>query len=294
MPPKRKATVAPEAPAPKRSLRRRDTDAQTERVLAEHFPQLSRVEQYEVKRDGVCLFDRLKTLKKEKKLVNGRLSATVRKSLQRQYAPHTSLMNVLVIDDPAEPVHQPLRVALQRMVSLNPASRTNAAILDWLGEERDANQKEIVGIFRALDELLPTQPASHNVFIKVAEYLSRKGYIGVYGKEISVMVPWFDAALASQYASCKKDRTEGSFLRTFQQPVSILPVSVHLNRLTVGGLTAPQRQESLTHCMGSQLGLKMFGGEAAKTNTQKFSMEVDAAVQKLLTLSKLTATTSRA
>ena len=160
-----------------------------------------------------------------------------------------------------------LRVALQRMVSLNPASRTNGAILDWLQEEWDANQKKIVGVFRALDELIPTQPSSQHVFLKVAEYLVRKGYQTVYGKEIAVMVPWFDSALASQYVCCKRDRAEGVFLVAFQLAVSILPAAPHLNRLMTPNITSQQRQESLSRAMDSQLGLKMFGGEAAKTKT---------------------------
>ena len=171
-----------------------------------------------------------------------------------------------------------LRVALQRLVSLSPASRTNIALLDWLREEHDANQKEIVGIFRALDELVPTQPSARMVFIKVAEYVQRKGYHMVHAKEVEVMASWFNAALASQYTTSKRDRAELDFMNLFQRAILFLPCAAHLRRLAAGGLSKRQREESLAKVMQWQLGLKVYGAEASRTATASFTDEVNKAV----------------
>jgi hypothetical protein len=148
--------------------------------------------------DGLLLRDRITRDRQNAKAVGekNRLGASYWRGLVQLYSAGVEGVQSLRVKDQSMPVQDALIQGLEAAVRSNPATRTAEPLVVFLQHCQPLNQKEIVGLFKALGTgNFMGRSNSDIVMVEVMKYLCKSGQVETFSKEVSTMRPLFDDAL---------------------------------------------------------------------------------------------------
>ena len=256
----------------------------TQQVLREHFGHLSSQDINKPRGDGTpCLRDRLVSLKREKRLSQGRLSASMRQRLKAEYGTMAGPATQLQVKDRSLPVSPGLEQGLKDAHSSNPARRSFAGLEAWMLGGQPLNQRELVGLLKGIGSLSPAQPRSRRHILKVIEYLMAIGAMTEHGEELSKVTAIFDGCLAATFTAQKGHfKNWEAWVTAFQNHVTILPGGANIIALA----NTPESQRTSTNILGvvegSLLGKKLLEKQSAAMQLMEWSKKLDADLVTLL------------
>eukprot|EP00971_Amphidinium_carterae_P127266 2521896-Amphidinium_carterae.2 len=270
--------AAASTPVP-RKLQRRDTDAQVSRIIEENFAMLSATEVDSNKVDGKTLREAITQLKRDKKLVQGRLSQSCRERLQRQFSAEGSIQDRLVVKDKTQNISEQVRMAVENAKHKNPAKRTRATMEGVFSADLVLNQRELVGCLRTIVNPKLQYPSERRHVVKFMEYLGRNGVHMNFGVEVGLFEDVFDKALAGSWAELRKQGlSEVLFVDRFKNAFKVLSLHDDFVVLRKKNVEASDLKKTLARVMRFAVGKKMFGSSSLTISHDEFTESVDRAV----------------
>ena len=145
---------------------------------------------------------------------NSRLGASYWRNLVQLYSAGVEGVQTLKAEDPSQAVQDALIQGLEAACRPNPATRTMEPLVAFLQHTQPLNQKELIGLFKALDAGSSMGKANSDlVMVEVIKYLVRAKQVETFHKEISAMKASFDEALTRHSSSSAPAHASTSSLR---------------------------------------------------------------------------------
>jgi hypothetical protein len=177
---------------------RRGEDEQIERSIQQHFAHLPVLVVETTRVDGLLIRDRIAKDRKAMKdeCGNSRLGASYWRQLVQLYSAGVEGVQTMEVKDPSLPAQDALIQGLEAACRNNPATRTMEPLVVFLQHTAPLNQKELVGLFKALDSGNSMGKVNSDlVMVEVMKYLVRAKQTELYAQEIANMKASFDEAL---------------------------------------------------------------------------------------------------
>ena len=178
---------------------RRCEDEQLERSIQQHFAHLPIIITVETTRvEGLLVRDRIAKDKEQMKGQGGnsRLGAAYWRKLAQLYSAGVEGVQTIKIKSPNLPVQDALVHGLEAACKTNPATRTMEPLIVFLQHTQPLNEKELVGMFKALDSCKSMGKANSDlVMVEVMKYLVRAKQTELFAEQIATMKASFGDAL---------------------------------------------------------------------------------------------------
>ena len=280
MPPKKRAAAKQaESPPKRRQLQRRDTDEQVSRLLTEHFSSFSVGETDHTYVAGKNLRQTLTQYKHDKKLTQGRLSASLKKRLRSEFGQGSGCLSEVKVQKEL-PVRDTLQQALLIARTTNPGERNCGQLLLVLSEQTRLNQREFVGLCRAVVEMSATIPVQRKFTVAFARTIAQMQYRNDVPEVIDKLGPHLDQVYCQTYCVCKKERASDEFfIEMLGEGLELHPIGSSIKKFVHAGAQKKiYKHEIALAVTKSFLAKTMFGASVAGMSTETFSEEVDTAV----------------
>lgn len=270
--------------AKKRRLGRRGTDEAVTRALEEHFKEASSVETDLIIKDGKSLRQRIADDRRAAKAAGTKLGSTYWLRLRRQYdlqAVSGAITEVLVVKNKEEPVSQELADALAHARTANVTKKAVSRLCSFLQSCGNLNQREVVGLLRAVREMRPQQANGLEVIRQTLAMLVRtEGHVE-FATEVSCLADLWDEALSGLFVSGKK---LGLALHRWWEANKhlagiILSVPQVERVLEAKGDWADVAEDLTQITCGSRLGAKMFAFAHTHVSSQLLQKFVDGLIR---------------
>ena len=187
----------------KRKLVRRDTEQAVSKCLRDNFGNFTEINSDVLLYQGMTLRERLLKDKRSAKMGLATMGANYYRDLRQWYSGEESPMAKLAVKDNNEKVRQELIDALVAMKS-NPPNR--GPLSEFLSSAVGANQRELVGILKAMLELRPGLSKVHCASsIEIMQFLARSCMTDKFPDEVGLAREAFDVALAQSFVNMKKE-----------------------------------------------------------------------------------------
>lgn len=270
----------------RRQLGRRASDEQVERCVQAHFGDLPKSVVETCVVNGQSLRSRIRHDLKNLKDEVGRqkrLGVTYWRTLRLEYAGGADGVSTLKVQNSSQPVRDELIQAIEAAVRTNPASRTVEPLVVLLQHTGVLNQKELVGLIKAL--FANTNIGRQNmdtVHVELMKYFVRHNQTEVRKVELRCLLPSFDAALARQFTRLKRAGvTPTTWLRSHVELASVLLDRSDMDAVLAAGSwkeVSPQVARLTTSC---QLGAALFQFAGVMANSATFADEVKSELTRL-------------
>lgn len=177
---------------------RRGEDEQVERSIQQHFAHLPVITVETTRVEGLLIRDRIAKDREGMKGQGGntRLGAAYWRKLVQLYSAGVEGVQTIKIANPNLPVQDALIHGLEAACKTNPATRTMEPLIVFLQHTQPLNEKELVGMFKALDSCKSMGKANSDlVMVEVMKYLDRAKQTELFPDQIATMRASFDDAL---------------------------------------------------------------------------------------------------
>ena len=267
----------------RRTLKRRSTEDQVQRLINESFKHLAHDDIYQVKKDGQTLKEALLT-ERRKLGKNKRISQLVINNLKKKYASKRSTLGKLPKPSQVLPVRAALKAALVRAASKRPQERSPLPLFGLLSTVVDFNALEVYGILKSMEEAPSIWGAPGRTYVmNVMRFLVRCDYKKKWEEMAKACREFFDAALASSLTS---DRRGGFKLtRWWRSHRDLLPLvdEKHMPDwemcMTKEGKSWLPVQEQLRRVVrGSAVGKKALEHNLQSLAREEYSLHVSEVV----------------
>ena len=86
-------------------------------------------------------------------------------------------------------------------------AQTKAPLLEWFGTCSSPNQKELIGLLRAMLAVRPDRsPASLNLLLELMRWVKQHSLHMKFADETGIVLPHFDWTLMCSWQQCKKEK----------------------------------------------------------------------------------------
>jgi hypothetical protein len=196
---------------------RRGEDEQIERSIQQHFAHLPVLVVETSRVEGLLLRDRIardrRAMKEE--CGNSRLGASYWRNLVQLYSAGVEGVQTLKAEDPSQAVQDALIQGLEAACRPNPATRTMEPLVVFLQHTQPLNQKELIGLFKALDSGGSMGKVNSDlVMVEVMKYLVRAKQVDKFAKEVATMKASFDEALTRHQHQHQPMRTPAATIHS--------------------------------------------------------------------------------
>ena len=249
------------------------------RLLTEHFSSFSVSETDHTYVAGKNLRQTLTQYKHEKKLTQGRLSASLKKRLRSEFGQGSGCLSDVKIQKDLE-VRETLKDALIVARTTNPGERNCAQLAAVLSEKQRLNQREFVGLCRAVVEMSPTVPIQRKFTVAFAAQVAKLQYKNDYPEVVEKLGAHLDQVFCQTYCVCKKERASDEFfIEMLGEGLQLHPLGANIKKYVEAGAQKKiYKSEIALAVTKSFLAKTMFGATVAGMGTESFSETVDAAI----------------
>ena len=177
---------------------RRCEDEQLERSIQQHFAHLPVITVETTRVDGLLVRDRIAKDKEQMKGQGGnsRLGAAYWRKLVQLYPAGVEGVQTIKIKNLSLPVQDALVHGLGAACKTNPATRAMEPLIVFLQHTQPLNEKELVGMSKALDSCKSMGKANSDlVMVEVMKCLVRAKQTELFADQIDTMKASFDDAL---------------------------------------------------------------------------------------------------
>ena len=259
----------------KRPLKQRDTDAAVDRIIKTNFSGWSSSATDVVQKDGKNLRDTLAEERRRCAADGGRVSSKFIADQKTRFRSEES-DDVMKVPDDCPPCRPELLVATAKAISTNPYARNKGPMLALLQTDMRLNDREAIGLIRAVSGLSPhTSQESRSFIMAVLSFFYRTEQAAQYKPQLLTQRSLWDAALLATLAFHRKHGLGArSFVDMYGGLFDVLSPALPGDALAIvraRGDHKAVRVEVLRAHSSSALGESLFADAKAEVAVEDFA-----------------------
>ena len=259
----------------KRPLKQRDTDAAVDRIIKTNFSGWSSSATDVVQKDGKNLRTTLAEERRRCAADGGRVSSRFIAEQKTRFRPEES-GDVMEVPDECPPCRPELLMTTAKAISSNPYVRNRGPMLALLQTDMRVNDREAIGLIRAVSDLSPhTSQESRSFIMGVLTFFYRTEQAAKYKPQLLTQRSLWDNALLATLAFHRKHGLGArSFVDMYGALFDVLSPTLPDDALAIvraRGDHKAVRVEVLRAHSSSSLGESLFADAKAEVAVEDFA-----------------------